>query len=679
MARARTFIPALTVLVTAGCLDAGPSDLGAPDPSKILVFFPVSDASSAISTRGLVRGRAFPGTFPSSDAVPFAVIRSHPSSLREAVIPVEPDGGFDFSIIASGRETLEIAGANARPPTQVGPSVYVEIPPVPVPPARFGCCRNEGALVGSCITTSDLEAFRNPVTQEFFGCEDDPRPVAQCESDRDCIVLSRRHYDLDEDDLRVIGPDQEGDVVVEGSPGAVVRNGLVLVENRRLNGIGQKSSVLRQSVIAEADGSFRTEPFGARGDDELVIEFLDVNDFRSPSRSLFVPDPPLESADILEVWPVSDLSTQLGGFIALRIFLTGDDGRGLCPDNPGASPAYCFSGGLTFDQVQIDRSFIDRPDQVVQLCPALAEGESPPPEAPCGGPGVERLVAPTARRGVEGDVRSGPQDIVIVVDLSANGANVDARSNYFVYLSEFVAQFRAGDRVGVSSFGARAWSNAGSNWSGLSTPAAARAVLEGLSTVTPEGGTDLFAAVVEAAERLDDASSAVRQGRIVVTSLSGQDSLPDESDPTSSFSRALSATQATASSRSGIPVDIVGLNLFEPPRGEGGEAERSETIRRLLDSLAAFSGPQGLPGRLFPLSSSANLLDLRLALRDVRGRYSGGFNLLYEVIKQESGIILGDQVGKLGELFIEATVSTPTGVVDTSYLGPLEFKKLITP
>jgi hypothetical protein len=74
-----------------------------------------------------------------------------------------------------------------------------------------------------------------------------------------------------------------------------------------------------------------------------------------------------------------------------------------------------------------------------------------------------------------------------------------------------------------------------------------------------------------------------------------------------------------------------------------------------------------------------NVLDLRLRLRDVAGQLTGGFNLLYELVRQPDGVQIEDRVGKLGELQVEAALEVPTGRADLRYAGPLEFKKLITP
>lgn len=640
--------------------DAGPTDLEAPDVDRILVYFPVGRG-------GVVLGRAFPGTFSSNEAVPYAVIRSHPTSLRATVHRVDPDGGFDFSVVASGREVLEIAGSPDAQGEGVGPSVFVEVPPVPVPPATFRCCRNPGAPRGVCITEAEFEERLDPITEQPVGCPlDDPRPVSRCSVDRDCIVLSRRHYAIEADRLEVTRPGPEGRVTVSAGPGAVVANGLVLLENRRLRGIGRDEPAFRRSVIADDDGSFALEPIPARGDDELVLEVVDLNDFRSPTLSVFVEDAELESAQILEVWPHSDLSTQLGGFVGVRFWLTGVDGRGVCPDAPDADPAYCFSGGLTHEHVRIDRAFLDRPDQPVTLCPALAVDDPVPPEPPCGGPGVERLVAPTDRRGIEGDVRAGPEDIVLILDLSAASRDVPARAAYFAVLREWIARLRSRDRVGVISLGIE--SNSGI----LDRDAASERVQE-LSRLQPAGEREPFAGVAAAAQLLDDSRSA--RGRILLTSLGGPAALPDEDDPDNPYRLALDAVRAGRSADSGYPVDVVGVRLFEAPPDGGREAR--EILERLFESLAAFSGPVGRPGRSY--GSVDNVLDLRLRLRDHGGQYAGGFNLLYELVRDPEGVDLSDTVGKLGELQIEATVTVPTGSAILRYEGPLEFQKLVAP
>jgi hypothetical protein len=643
--------------------DAGPADLETPDVTRVLVYFPVGEG-------GLVRGRAFPGTFSSGAAVPWAVIRSHPTSLRPTVVPVAADGGFDFSVVASGREVLEIAGATEREAALVGPSVFVEVPAVPVPPATFRCCRNPGSSAGACLTESEWEERLDPITGLPVSCPtEEPRPVSRCETDRECVVLSRRYYEIDATRFEVSAPNEDGEVVVRGEPGAVIANGLVIIENRGGRGVGRDDPALRRSIIADADGSFASAPFEAKGDDEIVVEFLDLNDFRSPTLSLFVPDPPLESAQIVEIWPSSDLSNQLGGFVGVRFWLTGRDGRGLCPDAPSADPAYCVSGGLVHDHVQIVRAFLDRPDQTVALCPPLREGEAPPDAPPCGGPGVERLVAPTAVRGVEGDVRGPPRDIALVVDVSRRSAHVAARGRYFAALSALVERLRARDRVGLFALGPDTWST-------LLSRDAAQAELDALARAPATGARRPFVAVREAARALGSAGST--RGRIVVTALGGADRLPDEADPDDPYNLALEAVQpGVIRGAPGYPVDIVGVNLSDPPPGAGPPEPRARMMTRLLESLAAFSGPVGSPGRNY--GSVGNVLDLRLRLRDVAGQLTGGFNLLYELVRQPDGVQIEDRVGKLGELQVEAALEVPTGRADLRYAGPLEFKKLITP
>lgn len=660
--RRRAALGAIWVAAACGG-EGGPADLETPDVSRLLVYFPVGEG-------GLVRGRGFAGTFSGPDAVPWAVIRSHPNSTRPTVVPVTPDGGFDFSVFASGRAVLEVAGATDRDAEVVGPSVFVEVPAVPVPPATFRCCRNPGTAFGACLTEAEFEERLDPLTQLPVSCPtEEPRPLNRCETDRQCVVLSRRYYPIDAAQFSVTAPDESGRVVVRGEPGAARANGLVLIENRGLSGLGRDDPVRRRSVIAEDDGSFATEPFAARGDDEIVIEYLDLNDFRSPTLSLFVPDPPLESAQLVEIWPYSDLSNQLGGFVGLRFWLTGIDGRGQCPDAPEADPAYCFSGGLQYEHVQIVRATIDRPDQTVALCRPLRPGEPPPAEPPCGGPGVERLVAPAAVRGVDGDVRGPGRDVVLIIDASAAGSRAAARGAYFAALADFVGRLRARDRVGLLVMGPNTWIP-------LQDRAAARVEIEAWAQRAPSGVREPFRAVAAAGDALRDAGSS--RGRIVLTALGGSERLPDAADPADPYYQALEIVQTGGLRRSpGYPVDLVGVNLTAAPPGPGDAATRAATATRLLTSLAAFSGPPGTPGRDY--GSVGNTLDLALRLRDVAGQITGGFNLLYELVRQPEAVEIDDQVGKRGEVQVDANLEVPTGSATVRYSGPLEFKKLVAP
>jgi len=550
----------------------------------------------------------------------------------------------------------------------LGPPAFVEVPPVPVPAATFRCCRSPGASRGTCIPRSAYEERLDPDRGEPVDCPPpDPRPVFRCASDRECIVLSRRHYEIDPRAITVGAPGPDGRVVVRGAPGAVVAHGLVRIENRRLRGLGRNDAVVRQTVIAEEDGAFESPPLVAQGDDEIVLEVIDLNDFRSPTLSRHVDDPPLASAQILEIWPRSDLSTQLGGFVGLRFWLTGIDGHGLCPDAPGADPPLCFSGGLQPEHVTITKAYIDRPEQEVVLCPALAAGDPRPAEPPCGGPDVERLVAPTAKRGLEGDVRAGPVDVVLIADLSpAPDARV-SRDAYFTALASWLDRLRVTDRVGILTTGRE-------SFSGLRARDEAREVLASLRSQEPSGPRHPFEAVRAAAEALDRARSA--RGRILLTGLGGAATWPAPDDPGGPFLRALEAVQPGARSP-GVPVDVLGHDLDAPPPGPGSPSDRRTTMRSLLESLASFSGPVGSPGRRYDDVQSPR--DLQLRLRDQVGQAAGGFNLLYELIAKDDPVEVGDPAAKLGELRVEATVTVPTGTAKLRYRGPLEFRKLIAP
>jgi hypothetical protein len=656
----------LALLLLTACADSAGSDLPVAEAGRVLVYFPVGDGA-----RGLVRGRARANTFPPGE-VDFAAVRSFPSEVNTIVVPVQSDGSFDFNIVASGREVLEIA-ASLDPDGDVrGPGAFVQVPPTPLPVGRQVCCRSPRSALGRCVLRSDATGVYgldvDGGERESPLCPEADIPLFSCEDDRACLIFERRHYPIDPSAVQITPPSADGLVTVTGN---VLPDGLVLLENRGLSGLGEAASVFRQSIIAEPDGSFAFADLEARGDDEIVVEVIDLNDFRTPTLSSFVPDAPVESVDVVEVWPVTDLNNGAGAILGIRLFVTGTDGRGVCPDNPELEPAYCFGGGLSFDELRVIESSIDGTS--VQLCPAIGPGD--PPWETCTDPGnVQRLVLDQPQRGVDGDPRAAPQFIAMIVDLTGASAQTAGRETYFLGLQEYVQWLPPRFRIAVVPMGGDL------DPTPFLPPAEAADLIGGLGCLgdgscvpaATSGSTDYFAAVRAAASQVRSEVGSEPTGRVLLTAIANPGSLPDTESEDNSFEQALAQVQARPSDGfQGVPVDIAVLADTERPSSDG------QTLGELLQSLAAFSGNPGRQGRVFESEGvdRPNTFDLRRLLRDARGRASGGFLMLYELLPATlEGL---DEVGKLGNLSLRVELTLPgQPAVEDAYVGPVEFQRV---
>ncbi|MEM1022228.1 MAG: hypothetical protein AAGD10_11300 [Myxococcota bacterium] len=657
----RLLLLAALGLPSPSCSGDEDADLPTADLARLLVYFPVGQGA-----RGVVRGRGRPGAFPAS-RVPFAVIRTFPSEFNEVVVPVQRDGSFDFEIVAAGRETLEVAAALDGMAERRGPGAFIEVPPTPLPTSDQVCCLNAGR--GACLTRSEAETVAGLDVEagerESPSCPGPPAPKFACQDDRACLIFERRRYPIDASVFSLSAPDTERMITIEATPSLdipLVPNGLVLLENRGLSGLGEFNPGFRTSLIAEADGSFRFDAVPARGDDELVLEVVDLNDFRTPNLSLFVPDPVPQSAHLVEVWPVSDLNNGAGAILGLRFFLVGQDGRGLCPDDPELDPAYCHTGGLSSDRLRILNASIDGVS--VQLCPAIGPGEPPWEDCANPGGGVERLRLDTPRRGVEGDVRADGQLIAVVVDLSfAVPAN---RAPYFQGLADYARYLPASNRL--------SWVFAGGgeeleDTAFMEPAAAADRILEVGESFVPAGANELFGATDRALNTVQAALGSEPRGRVVVTASTPADDLPDTRIVSGLFEQLIGGAQSAAG-RPGIPIDVVTIG------GEDARSPSGETQSELLATLSQFSGSPERRGRVFSESEfPLNIFDQRRLLRDARGWATGGHLLLYELLPVTVDGL--SQIGKLGILQVDVEVTLPgAAALSARYEGPLEFQRV---
>lgn len=661
----RTWVSGALATLLGACAEEAGLELPVADSSRILLYFPVGDGA-----RGLVRGRGRPHTFPPA-AVHTAAIRTFPSADNTITVPVGPDGGFDFAVVASGREILEVSALGDD--DVQGPAAFVQIPPRPLPVGRQLCCRSPARTRGRCVLRSradqdyglDLEAGE----RESSACPTPEIPLFACEDDRDCLIFERRHYELDPATIELTPPDPDGQVTLSGT---VEPNALVLLENRRLTGVGRPGPIERHSVIAAEDGTFRFENLSARGDDEFVLEMVDLNDFRSAPISLKTPDAAVLAVDIVEAWPVTDLNNGAGAILGLRFFVTGQDDWGMCPDNQDLDPAYCFSGGLDFDDLRILSADIN--GTPIQMCPAV--GIADVAEASCSvAPDLVRLRVDGPLRGVDGDVRAPPRAAVILVDLTRRTEAVENRRPYFLGLVEYVRGLPRNFEVGLAYMGGRLAPPIGLlTREGAAERLGALGCIDretGCTLPEPAGRSDPFQAVFEAATAFMAEPRFRTSGRILLTALATPELLPDTQTPGNSFERALSVVQPRRD-LPGIPVDVVAW------LDESLQTSDGQTLGALLDSLAAFSGSPGRPGRTFRDSglTRPDVHDVRRLLRDARGTASGGFLMLYELLPATvEGL---DSVGKLGDFSLEVEVRLQDAVTTATYRGPMEFLQVDT-
>jgi hypothetical protein len=582
--------------------DTPASELEPPDLLKISVFYPVD---------GLVRGRGLAGTINSPRAT-HVRIASHPTK-GETIVPVQMDGSFTFSVIAISDDLLEISAATDDKATERGEPVYLVVPPTPLPPPKYICCGARDGRNGTC-QDEDSAAAGNP-------CPDAATGTEQCQTDRECGVQSGELIMLDVSRFQITPPDQEGRISVAGT---VQANMLVTLENRGQSAVGgYKPTQRRQVRITDDSGNFVFDSVVARGDDELVFQLHDLLGFRSPEGSVLVPDAPVTGVDIVGAFAYETLTPEQRGPIAFLISPFGVDGRGICPDSTN-NPILCLSGGLTYDMVNLLNVRIDTFD--VQPTPSSTTAQRPHTRGLLGGD----------------DPLAGPQDIVVVLDISSDTEMVDTEPRRFDDLREFVRGLRSRDHVALVTYGSTIEAK-----TPLLPPEQRGTLLneiDALKNVDAAGMATPFQAVSFAAELLAQARTR-RPGRIVLVTLSEPAGNLDEA--TAEFDVAFDKVRPNPSlGFDGWKVDVVAVAL-DPS---------SETLT-LLSDMAAFSA-----GEFY---SVLTLNSLNQTLADLRTALSGSFILLYD-------LLIPKDVGKQGTISFTAEILLPGSErVQSMYSGPL--------
>lgn len=593
-----------------GCVgDTPPSDVPAPDLTKISVFYPVD---------GLVRGRGLAGAV-TDPAVTHVRVASHPTK-GETIVPVDADGGFEFQVIGISDDLLEISGALDDAGKERGDPVYIVVPPTPLPPPTYVCCGATETRKGTCQTEEAAEAE--------MACPDPATGITQCYDNRDCGVESGELLPLDTDRIQISPPDADGRISVAGT---VQPTSLVTLENRGKEAVGGYIPTQRRLIrISDEAGNFTFDSVQARGDDELIIQVRDLLGFRTPEASILVPDAPVAGVDVIGAFAWAPLTPNQTGPVAVLVAPYGVDGRTICPDST-EDPVLCLSGGLTYDMLNLGNVMID----------SFSVTPSPTPL----GPQVEH------NRGLVGgnDPLAGAQDVVVVLDMSAEAAKTDTEipPRRFNLVRDFVSGLRSRDHVGLVTFGT----------DGVVTRvdvdqtddlAAQRQLvmnaLTQLAAVEPAGPSTVFEGITHAAADLTDAKTR-RPGRIVVVTLSDEEGDPMEA--TDRFDATFDMVRPNPSlGFDGYVVDIVAVDVA----AVGGNLT-------LLGDIAGFTG-----GEFYNVPS---INSLNQTLADLRTLLSGSFVLLYDML-------IPEDVGKQGTISFTAGVTLPgSETVQASYSGPL--------
>lgn len=659
---------ALLLLLLTACTGATPeNEFRAPVADLITVFYPIYD--------GTVYGRGLPGAMPDS-ALPLVRIDSALSNTTE-IAPVRADGSFDFDLLAAANDTLELRGVSDTTKTAlVGPSTFFKVPPTRFNTDEYFCCIPAQATGGYC--ESELEREERLRTNR--PCPDVLGGLGTaCTSDNDCGVLETERVLIDRTRITVSPPNEDGQVEVSGT---VSENALVTVENRKLNGVGIRSRIVRSARISSDEGVFRFPNVSAQGDDELVLQVQLLNGFKSAPTSFKVPDAEMVGVDVLgaEAWEgASVLRNGYRGTIAIYIAPYGKDDRGICPDSTGG-PATCYTGGLTHEMVEFFTENDEAP--TIDDVAATPRITTPVPSQP----GLEY------NRGWDGDVRAASQDLVVVLDMSAAAAAADPTGTRFSQVRTLIQELRARDRVGVVLFGGNkangyggsvAWDdpNAGGNakvpviglrWlgvpevevgrsgTGLRGQAERQILLNELMALNDadaaDDGADVADGIRSALDMLVQGNSV--NSRIAVIAATKQDSPEAKLDETKGIydpkhiEELIGLTQAIPRvGQIGVPITLIDINDQEPAND------------RIADEVVAFSGNPG-----DGTTTEISIENLEGALEELRRTIAGSFILLYDMCVPK-------KVGKRGSLEFRLRVRLPfddpsTGPRQVTFVSP---------
>ena len=583
-----------------GCTgNTPPSEIAPPDIQKISVFYPADD--------GLVYGRGLAGAI-SDSTISHVRVASHPTA-GETIVEVDAsDGSFTFSVIAISDDILEITAARDAEANERGDPAYLVVPITPLPLPTWVCCGAKGDRKGTCQPEEDRDAG--------LDCPNIPGVSTECEVDRECGAESGELLPLNLTGIQPTPPNQNGRITLAGG---VQANVLVTLENRGKRAfMGYEPEQRRQVTISDENGRFRFDGIPARGDDELILQIRDLNGFRSPEARLMVPDSPLMGLDVIGVDAFDLLTNGERGRIAVLLAPYGEDGRTICPNGEEA-PILCAGGGLEFDMVDI------QPVQIDNSADANAQADLGTEENPT--------------RGLNGgeDPLQGRQDVVVVLDMSADAAQRDEDDQRFGAVSDFIEGLRSRDDVALVTFGSVVQTEISLTGPGQRNSILGR--LDELRQQDGEGGASrVLEGIAHAGKLLTDARRR-RPGRIIAVTLGKQP------DPRTAEDLAASAVFADPNiGFDGWVVDVVAVGLT----ADDGTDEMS--------TIAGFTGGS--------MRTTASLNTLPQDLADVRNRLAGSFVLLYAVD-------IPDTAGKVAEVKFTATVTLEGRSAKQDYSGLL--------
>jgi len=601
------FIGALAALAF-GCPAETPKNAGnQPDPDKITIFYPLGDK---VRGRGLA-GAVKPGT-------KFLYVSAHPSA-GSAVVRPEPDGSFEFAVLAGSKDVIEFAYAQTAEGEMRGPSIYLEAPIARVFREDMFCCKAPGASTGKCIDPSEEE----PVCTNHT-------PFDRCDSNANCAKLSERNLDFPALGLNVSSPNENKTSRIFAEPNFFPPLSVISVENRGQQGVGgrvgQKGKHYR---VADEQGVFEFKIF-ANGDDELVFEIYQLDGQRSRQHSVLVPDADFAGVDIVGAFPGYDILTPgKTGQVAIRFSPYGIDGKGICPNpaqnRPPEDPVLCFTGGLEYSMISIDRILLDQNEVTATRTATSTQ-------------------LPFTRATV-GDIMAGVQYINILLDVGASSFSSDPEGTRFQAAIDVVHSMRSRDRLALYSIGKD------DNGYALEVDFTNERNLlidriKQLQTKVPmqEHAHHVFAAIEAAADGLQANSKEIERGLIIL--INTESPIGTRED----FEKALTSV-APNPGFSGYPTLVVGLDLRNKFNGAN------------LQDLAIFSG-----GSFLDAFEPRTMLT---KTAQIIGTISGAYVLLYDVN-------IPQNVGKAAAVEIEATLNFPAGTErqiqsqTTLYQGTIE-------
>ncbi len=601
----------------ASCVGESPeNEIPAPDLSRIFIYFPGNTEAGI----GLVQGRGL------SDAVPpqasHVVITDFPSG-REVVETVNDDGSFEFAINALAGNVLEITGATSRSAAVRGAPAYVKVPALVVRGGDFVCYLE----TNTCEKASDIE-------KDGFMPGMATPGVQTCTTDAECGIFENEYLKLSPEQITVTAPSAGGTIDVSGTVGP---NLLVSLANVGHSSVGGVDPGVRINQITDDLGRFRISKLRAEGDHELVIQLEDLGGYRSPKMSVLVPDAQLTEVDVMGIFPVQPLTNGQPGKVGIEVSLGGVDRRGICPDG-NSDLELCLNGGLEHSMVSLVDFTIDKESIIPTQASTTAQAKSD--------------------RGIEGNIRTGPVDIVVVLDMSAAMEVKDGTDPFrFEAVKNYVRYLRRRDRVALVTFGGTNQAHLNSSFVSFSQRNQFYETIDQLRAQGASGEGTLLDGLETAGMLLQQSRPAERRlnsARVVVIAaqvIDEADLTPEELQPRLEAIGDIFYPNSSIGF-AGHRIDIVGVAM--ETQGNTKNFERVEETANL-----SF-------GTLVDLPNSEGI---EQTLSDLRAKQVGAFMLLYDIPE------IPVNAGKQGDVEFNFRVTLNGIEAQTSYRGPLRIAR----